>query len=227
MTELNKISSYSHKDKKFIMKYSLLLFLLALASISFAQDKQLFTISGTIRDAGTGETLIGASIALTDTKPKHTLTNAYGFYSINATEGTYKISVSFIGYVTDTSTIVINKSQQLVIDLHSKQAQLETIIVSGKKKNENISKPIMGVDKLNMAEMNKIPVLFGEKDILKTIQLMPGYKSAGEGNSGFNVRGGGTDQNLILLDEAPVYNASHLLGFFSTFNSDAIKDVSV
>ena len=209
------------------MKYYLLFLLLALASTSFAQDKQLFTISGTIKDAGTGETLIGASIALTDTKSKNTLTNAYGFYSINATEGTYKMSISFVGYVTDTATIVINKSQQLVIGLRSKQAQMETIIVSGKKKNENISKPIMGVDKLNMAEMNNIPVLFGEKDILKTIQLMPGYKSAGEGNSGLNVRGGGTDQNLILLDEAPVYNASHLLGFFSTFNSDAIKDVSV
>ena len=209
------------------MRHLFLFIFLALGTVSFAQDKQLFTISGTVKDAGTGETLIGASIVLTDAKPKSTFSNAYGFYSINAMEGTYRMSVSFIGYVTDTATVVIDKSQRLIIGLQSKQAQLEAVVVSSKKKNENISRPIMGVDKLNMAEMNKIPVIFGEKDILKAIQLMPGYKSAGEGNSGLNVRGGGTDQNLILLDEAPVYNASHLLGFFSTFNSDAIKDVSI
>jgi hypothetical protein len=137
------------------------------------------------------------------------------------------MNVSFIGYITDTATIVMNKNRQMVIGLQSKQAQLQAVVISTKKKNENISKPLMGADKLNIAEMNKLPVLFGERDILKSLQLMPGYKSAGEGSSGINVRGGGTDQNLILLDEAPVYNASHLLGFFSTFNSDAIKDVSV
>lgn len=209
------------------MKHFFVLIFLALGTASFAQDRQSFTISGTVKDAGTGETLIGASVVLTNAKAAKSLTNAYGFYSINVPEGTYKMSVSFVGYVTDTAMLVVEKSQQLIIGLQSKQAQLEAVVVSSKKKNENISRPIMGVDKLNMAEINKIPVIFGEKDILKSIQLMPGYKSAGEGSSGFNVRGGGTDQNLILLDEAPVYNASHLFGFFSTFNSDAIKDVSV
>ncbi|MCW3093802.1 MAG: collagen-binding protein [Ferruginibacter sp.] len=209
------------------MKLYFLLFSLALGPISFSQNKPIFTISGTIKDASTGETLIGASIIISDRKSKSTFSNAYGFYSINAMEGTYKMSISFIGYVTDTLSLLIDRNQQLVIGLHTKPAQLETVIVSSKKKNEHIARPVMGVDKLNMIEMNNIPVIFGEKDILKTIQLMPGYKSAGEGNSGFNVRGGGTDQNLILLDEAPVYNASHLLGFFSTFNSDAIKDVSI
>ncbi|MCW3094358.1 MAG: TonB-dependent receptor SusC [Ferruginibacter sp.] len=218
---------FSKQQKELFMRHFFLFIFLALSTASFAQDKQLLTISGTVKDAATGETLIGASIVLTDVKPKSTFTNAYGFYSINAIEGTYKMSVSFIGYVTDTITIVMDKSQQLLIGLQFKQAQLATVIISSKRKNENISRPIMGVDKLNMTEMNKIPVIFGEKDILKAIQLMPGYKGAGEGNSGLNVRGGGTDQNLILLDEAPVYNASHLLGFFSTFNSDAIKDVSV
>jgi len=209
------------------MKHFFVLIFLALGTASFAQERQSFTISGTVKDAGTGETLIGASVVLANAKAAKSLTNAYGFYSINVPEGTYKMSVSFVGYVTDTATLVVEKSQQLIIGLQTKQAQLEAVVVSSKKKNENISRPIMGVDKLNMAEINKIPVIFGEKDILKSIQLMPGYKSAGEGSSGFNVRGGGTDQNLILLDEAPVYNASHLFGFFSTFNSDAIKDVSV
>jgi len=207
------------------MRLYFLVIFLALASKSFAQDKQLFTISGSIKDAGTGETLIGASIVLTDTNPKSTLTNAYGFFSINAIEGIYKMSVSFTGYITDTSTIIIDKSKQLVIGLQSRKVQLDAVVVTSKSKN--IAKAVMGAEKLNMTEINKIPVLLGEKDVLKTIQLMPGFKSAGEGNSGFNVRGGGTEQNLILLDEAPVYNASHLFGFFSTFNSDAIKDVSV
>ena len=209
------------------MRHFFLFISLAVGMASFAQDKQLFIISGTVKDAGTGETLIGASVLLTDVKAAKALTNAYGFYSVNVPEGTYKMSVSFVGYITDTATVLVDKNQQLIVGLQSKEAQLEAIVVSSKKKNENITRPIMGVDKLNMAEINKIPVIFGEKDILKSIQLMPGYKSAGEGSSGFNVRGGGTDQNLILLDEAPVYNASHLFGFFSTFNSDAIKDVSV
>ena len=209
------------------MKHFFVFIFLAVSTASFAQDKQLFTISGTVKDASTGETLIGASVVLTNAKAAKSLTNAYGFYSINVPEGAYKMSVSFIGYTSDTATLVVDKSQQLTIGLQTKQAQLEAVVVSSKRKNENISRAIMGVDKLNMAEMNKIPVIFGEKDILKAIQLMPGYKSAGEGSSGFNVRGGGTDQNLILLDEAPVYNAAHLFGFFSTFNSDAIKDVSV
>ncbi len=209
------------------MRHFFLFIFLALAITSFAQERQSFIISGTVKDAGTGETLIGASVVLTNAKEAKSLTNAYGFYSINVPEGTYKMSVSFVGYTSDTATLVVDKSQQLTISLHTKEAQLEAVVISSKKKNENISRAIMGVDKLDMAEMNKIPVIFGEKDILKAIQLMPGYKSAGEGSSGFNVRGGGTDQNLILLDEAPVYNASHLFGFFSTFNSDAIKDVSV
>ena len=209
------------------MKFCFLFIFLASVATSYAQDKQSFTISGTIKDAGTGETLIGANIILYAAKQTGTLTNAYGFFSVNAKEGAYKMSVSFTGYTTDTATIVVDKNMKLVIGLQSKKVQLDAVVVTSKNKNENIAKAIMGVDKLNMTEMNKIPVLLGEKDVLKTLQLMPGYKSAGEGSSGFNVRGGGTEQNLILLDEAPVYNASHLFGFFSTFNSDAIKDVSV
>jgi hypothetical protein len=194
---------------------------------SFAQSKTRYTVSGTIKDANSGETLIGANVILYAAKPSGTLTNGYGFYSINAEEGTYKMAISFTGFKTDTVEIVLDKNVRLDVSIQSKKAQLDVVVISSKKKNENISKPLMGVEKLNMAQINKLPVLFGERDIMKSIQLMPGFKSAGEGNAGFNVRGGNADQNLVLLDEAPVYNASHLLGFFSTFNSDAIKDVSV
>jgi CarboxypepD_reg-like domain/TonB-dependent Receptor Plug Domain len=193
----------------------------------FAQTNAKHSISGTVKDAATGETLIGANVILYTQKPGGTLTNAYGFFSVNAAEGQYKMVVSFTGYQTDTLTIVLDKDIHLTVNLKSGSGQLQEVIISSRKKNENVSRPLMGVEKLNMSEINKLPVIFGEKDVLKSIQLMPGFKSAGEGNSGFNVRGGGTDQNLILLDEAPVYNASHLLGFFSTFNSDAIKDVTV
>ncbi len=194
---------------------------------TFAQSKTKYTVSGTIKDANSGETLLGASVILYTTKPSNTLTNGYGFYSINAEEGIYKMAVSFTGFKTDTIEIVLDKNVRLDVSIQSKKAQLDVVVISTKKKNENISKPLMGVEKLNMAQINKLPVLFGERDIMKSIQLMPGFKSAGEGNAGFNVRGGNADQNLVLLDEAPVYNASHLLGFFSTFNSDAVKDVSV
>ncbi len=194
---------------------------------SVAQDKVKHTVNGTVKDFSTGETLIGANVILFTPKQSGTLTNGYGFFSITAEEGNYKMAVSFSSYKTDTIDVELNKNVRLVVNLQSSKAQLEVVVISSKKKNENISKPLMGVEKLNMAEINKLPVLLGERDVMKSIQLMPGFKSAGEGNSGFNVRGGGTDQNLVLLDEAPVYNASHLLGFFSTFNSDAIKDVSV
>jgi outer membrane receptor protein involved in Fe transport len=201
--------------------------LFVIAHNTFAQTKTKYSVSGTVKDAKTGETLIGANIILYAQKPAGTLSNSYGFFSVNAEEGQYKMVVSFSGYQTDTVMVVLDKNISIPVNLQTTKAQLQEVVVSSRKKNENISKPLMGVEKLNMAEVNKLPVLFGERDVMKSIQLMPGYKSAGEGNSGFNVRGGGTDQNLILLDEAPVYNASHLLGFFSTFNSDAIKDVSV
>ena len=194
---------------------------------SSAQVKNRYTVSGTVKDAASGETLIGANVILYASKPSATLTNSYGFYSISYEQGQYKMIISFAGYNADTIDVTLNENIRIDINLQNKKGELEEIVISSKRKNENISKPLMGVEKLNMVQINKLPVLFGERDIMKSIQLMPGFKSAGEGNAGFNVRGGNADQNLVLLDEAPVYNASHLLGFFSTFNSDAIKDVSV
>jgi hypothetical protein len=192
--------------------------------LSFAQKKH--TISGTVTDARTGETLIGANIILLENPGAGVLSNGYGFYSITAPENNYTLVASFTGYMNDTSKIFLTKDHMLALALTPQNTELEEIIVTGKR-SDNITRTLPGMQKVSMEEIKNVPVLFGEKDILKTIQLLPGIKSAGDGSSGFFVRGGGADQNLILLDEATVYNASHLLGFFSTFNSDAIKDVTI
>jgi hypothetical protein len=189
-----------------------------------AQNK--FTISGSVRDKKSGESMIGASIKIAELPNLGTATNAYGFYSITLKEGNYTLLVTNTGYQSFADTIVLTANFRKDVEL-LQGVNLDEVTVSTRKKGLNLTVAQMGVEKLNLKEIQNIPVIFGEKDILKTIQLLPGIKSAGEGNSGFYVRGGGTDQNLILLDEAPVYNASHLLGFFSTFNSDAIKDIAI
>lgn len=208
-----------------MLKTFAFLILLLAASGSFAQKK--FVISGTIKDATTGEQLIGASIRIQELPHSGTSTNNYGFYSIAASEGEYTLLFSYTGYQTFTQKISLHKSQSLNISLSSKTSLQEVVISANKPNNDQVTSPQMGLEKLNMAQINQVPVLLGERDILKTITLLPGVKSSGEGNTGFYVRGGASDQNLILLDEATVYNASHLFGFFSTFNSDAIKDVSL
>ncbi len=210
-----------------LLKLCFLFFLSGCCTYATAQNSKPFSINGTVRDQQTGETIIGATITLQAAKVATTLSNSYGFYSFNTVAGSYMMVTSFTGYTPDTSMVEVTNDVVVNIGLAAYAARLSDVVVTSRRQGEYIPKSIMGVDKLNMAEINKMPVLLGEKDVLKTIQLMPGYKPAGEGNSGFNVRGGGTDQNLILLDEAPVYNASHLFGFFSTFNSDAIKDVSI
>ena len=185
-----------------------------------------YVLNGVLKDATSGETLIGASVQLYGSATMGTVTNAYGYYSLSVPAGVYQVVYSYVGYQTIKKNISLNGDITQNISLSSAN-QLNEVVVTDEKRNNNVENPLMGVQKLNVKEINNIPVLFGERDILKTLQLLPGIKSAGEGNSGFYVRGGSTDQNLILLDEAPVYNASHLLGFFSTFNSDAIKDVTV
>ncbi len=190
----------------------------------FAQNK--YTLSGTIKDAASGEELIGATVSVKELTGIGVVCNEYGFYSLTLKEGNYTLKVSYIGYQDNISSIVLDKNQKLDFKLMS-GTQLTEVVIKATKENENVTNAQMGAAKLDIKEIAKIPVLFGEKDVLKTLQLLPGVKSAGEGNSGFYVRGGASDQNLILLDEAPVYNASHLLGFFSTFNSDAIKDATL
>jgi hypothetical protein len=188
---------------------------------------QKFTISGSVKDGKTGEELIGASIRLKTNRSVGTVTNEYGFYSLTLEKGNYTLIYDYIGYEKVEKDIVLDKNQQLDVPIGEAAKQLDAVVVSAKKQDENVRTAQMGVEKIDVKEISKIPVLFGEKDVLKTIQLLPGVKSAGEGQSGFFVRGGAADQNLILLDEAPVYNANHLLGFFSTFNSDAIKDATL
>jgi hypothetical protein len=201
-------------------------FLFFLFSISaFAQKK--YTISGTIKDAATGEQLIGASMRIKEITQSGAASNSYGFYSVTIPEGDYTLLISYIGYENLVQQISVHKSQTINFGLQGKNQLKEVVISANKPNNDNVASPQMGLEKLNMSQINSVPVVFGEKDILKTITLIPGVKSAGEGNTGFYVRGGASDQNLILLDEATVYNASHLFGFFSTFNSDAIKDVSL
>ena len=190
----------------------------------FAQSN--FTISGEIKDKKTGEALIGAVVSVKGTKGLGGVSNDYGFYSVSLASGEYTFVYQYVGYAKQEVIVNLNKSQKINIELSESTNELGEIKVTGERQDKNVTQTEV-VTKMDLKEIQSVPVLFGEKDILKTIQLLPGIKSAGEGNSGFYVRGGGADQNLILLDEAPVYNASHLLGFFSTFNSDAIKDVEI
>ncbi|GAA0874996.1 TonB-dependent receptor [Wandonia haliotis] len=197
--------------------------LLCLTTVS-AQDK--YTLSGYVRDGGTGEELIGATVRILDLENTGAATNAYGFFSITLPEGEYRIAVQFVGFVTVEDTILLTEDKRLDFNLID-NTTLNEVVVEAERQDQNVTDIQMGVDKLDMREINKVPVLMGEKDVLKTIQLRPGVKNGGEGTGGFFVRGGAADQNLILLDEATVYNVSHLLGFFSVFNSDALKDVTL
>ncbi len=199
--------------------------LLILSSNIYAANKH--TISGTITDATSGESLIGTSISVKEINGTGVTTNAYGYYSLTLPDGKYNLVISYLGYKTQNIAIVFNENKMLNIKLEPNSQQLDEVEITAVRKNNNITSNEMGVERLQIKEISKIPVLFGEADIMKTLKLTPGIKSVGEGSGGMYVRGGNNSQNLILLDEATVYNADHLLGFFSTFNSDAIKDVQM
>ncbi len=194
--------------------------------LSSELSSQNFSISGSVSDAANGESLIGAVVYLKENK-RSASTNQYGFYSINSPKGNYILICQLIGYSTFTTAIELNSNQSLNIKMTMPGKQLDEVEVNAKGNEENVKSTQMSAVNLDMAEIKKIPAFMGEVDILKTIQLLPGVKNAGDGNTGFYVRGGGPDQNLILLDEANVYNASHLMGFFSVFNGDAIKNVNL
>lgn len=211
------------------MRYKIYVFsfLLCLgAHFTPAASQQSFVVSGSVKDKQTGESLIKAVVRIQELPSAGIVSNEYGFYSLTLPKGNYSVVVSQVGYETLVQKIKLDSSQTINFSLQTKNV-LKEVVVESSRKNDNLTKAQMGTETINMAAISKVPVIFGEKDLLKTIQLLPGVKSAGEGNSGFFVRGGGADQNLILLDEAPVYNATHLLGFFSTFNSDAIKDATI
>lgn len=205
----------------------LVLFLVLIVSTLTALTQVRHTVSGTITDKASGEVLIGATVVLLERPGSGAISNSYGFYSLTAPQGNYTLVISFAGYQPDTIKIKLSRNIEFQAHLSIESAELQGVVVSVRNKYSNVASALMGVQNLSIKEMNNVPVLFGEKDILKTLQLLPGIKSAGDGSSGIFIRGGSSDQNLILLDEAVVYNPSHLLGFFSTFNSDAIKDVTV
>ena len=203
---------------------SVIFLLMVLCHVGLSQDR--VTLSGYIKDANSGETLIGAVIRVDELKIS-SYTNNYGFYSLTVPAGTYTLNISYQGYQDVSKRVPLNVNQQLSFEMNSRSSVIEEVVITGKKENDNVTSAQMGTLNFSMEELKSVPVIFGEKDILKTIQLLPGIASGGEGSSSFYVRGGGGDQNLILLDEATVYNSSHLLGFFSTFNSDAIKDATL
>ena len=209
-------------NRKYILLFSL--GLMGLIQPIKAQEKT--TVNGTVKDKMNGESIMGAVIKVDQLANVVVTSNEYGFFAISLPKGKYDLRISYVGYEEKRIPITLNEPMSIPVFLESKN-QLVEVVVESKRKDDNLIKAQMGTETLNMKSISRVPVLFGEKDVLKTIQLLPGVKSAGEGNSGFYVRGGAADQNLILLDEAPVYNASHLLGFFSTFNSDAIKDATL
>ncbi|MEO9570400.1 MAG: TonB-dependent receptor [Polaribacter sp.] len=205
------------------MKKIFFLFLFLTFSL-FSQEKN--TISGTVYDDRNNETLIGVSIYFPEINIG-TTTNEYGFYSVTLPEGSYKIQVSYIGFSTITETINLKNKLSKNFKLKEEAESLDEIIIESNIEKLNVRTPQMSVNKLTSSTIKQIPVVLGEADIIKSIILLPGVTSAGEGASGFNVRGGAADQNLILLDEATVFNSSHLFGFFSVFNPDVIKDVKL
>lgn len=190
----------------------------------YGQDKA--TISGYIKDAKNGESLIGATLYKQGTNLAAP-TNEYGFYSLTLPKGTHTLLVTYIGYNTYSLVVELTQNQSRSIELAEESKLLEEVVVTGEKEDKNITSMDMSTAKLDIKQINKIPALLGEVDIVKSVQLLPGVTTVGEGATGFNVRGGNIDQNLILLDEAPVYNSSHLFGFFSVFNPDAVKDVKL
>ncbi len=197
---------------------------LLLPHFIFCQNK--FTLNGYVKDSLSGETLIGATVSVLG-QSKGITSNQFGFYSITLPQGTYQFICSYVGYVTQIKTIELHTSIAYNFEVVPKITTEQTVIVSSKKRDANVKSAQMGKIDLSINEVKSIPAFLGEIDILKTIQLLPGIQSAGEGSSGLYVRGGGPDQNLILLDDAVVYNTGHLFGFFSIFNGDAIKSTSL
>ena len=205
---------------------SLFLFLLltVISSSLYAQKK--FTISGTVKDAATGELLIGTSIYVKETMTGVT-TNHYGYYSLTLPQSKFTLVISFIGYLDVVKTVELNKNMIINVELSPKAFVGEEVVVSATRSDHNIQSTDVGKVDVPIETIKSLPAFMGEVDVLKAIQLLPGVQASGEGNTGFYVRGGGPDQNLIMLDEATIYNAGHLFGFFSVFNADAIKTVEL
>ena len=207
-----------------LLRYSLFFLVLVSSHNMVAQAR--FTLNGVIKDASNGETLIGATVYVKELKNGGT-TNEYGFYSITLPSGSYTIDYSYVGFELISKLVVLDKNTQLNIELNPEASQLQEVVVQAELEQANVQNLEMSTNKLEMKTILKIPTLLGEADVFRSLLLLPGVSTVGEGASGFNVRGGSVGQNLVLLDEAPVYNSSHLFGFFSVFNPDAVKDVKL
>lgn len=200
--------------------------ILLLFSTLFVHAQSKVTVSGTVTDEKSNETLIGVSLQIEGTNINAT-TNEYGFYSITVPSGDYTLTINYLGFKTQQKELHLTEDTLVNIKLTEESKQLDEVVVTDTKTKANIRKPEMSVNKLSINAIKQMPVVLGEVDVIKSLLFLPGVTNAGEGQSGFNVRGGGADQNLVLLDEATVYNSSHVFGFFSVFNPDAIKDLKL
>lgn len=208
------------------MQKIILFFIFLFSQLIFSQEK--FTLSGTIKDTKSNETIIGASLQISNSTMQRTIqSNEYGFYSISLQKGSYEIVINALGFELISEKINLTSNLKKEFYLTEKNKEIEEVVISTNSKSIKIDKPEMSVNKLSIAQIKQMPAILGEVDIIKSILTLPGVTNAGEGQSGFNVRGGAVDQNLILLDEATIYNSSHLFGFFSVFNADAIKDLKL
>src|SRR5258705_8889258 len=199
--------------------------------IAFPEDVPVqkvnrYTLNGYVKDSLSGESIIGATVSVNG-QSKGVASNQYGFYSITLDQGIYSINVSHISYLGKSIAVDLASNQSFNFEMLSKSTLSDEVIVYSKRRDANVKNAQMGKVDLTMSQIRNIPAFMGEVDLLKAIQLLPGVRNAGEGNAGFYVRGGGPDQNLILLDDAVVYNTGHLFGFFSVFNSDAIKNLTL
>ena len=215
-----------------LLKFILILFLIGFISqIAYSlpsgeNDQGKVTLSGYVRDKSNGEMLIGVTVFCNELKVG-TITNVYGFYSLSIAAGNYTIRYSYVGFEPQEKKLQLDKNLSLDINLQAVESQLGVVVITGKRTDENVRAPEMSMVKMDIKTIRKVPALLGEIDVIKVLQLLPGVQSTSEGATGFSVRGGSSDQNLIILDEATIHNASHLLGFFSVFNNDAIKDVTL
>lgn len=201
---------------------------LVINCIVFQQlSAQQHTISGYINDAEDGEALIGATVSLSEPAGTGTVTNIYGFYSLTIPDGDYEVRYSYLGYQPKVVSLSLQADTTISVELGNQNVELQEVVISSDRPEDNIQDVNMSREKLKIDKIKSLPALFGEVDVLRTVQLLPGVQSAGEGTTGLFVRGGSADQNLVLLDEATVFNPSHFLGFFSVFNPDAIKNLEI
>src|ERR1035437_1227728 len=201
-------------------------FLSFLSSVFAVMSVDRISLSGNIKDEINGEALIGVTVFIKELK-RGAVTNSYGFYSISVPKGDYTVEVTYVGYESISKKIALNQPIKLDFEIKTAANEIDEVVVTSKRRDENITLHRMSAQQVSIATIRKMPALMGEVDLLKAVQLLPGVVSAGEGTSSFSVRGGGIDQNLIVLDEATIYNASHMMGFFSVFNNDAIKNMTL